>query len=315
MKIIAAAISVLFGAAFLAVEFILPYYPSLFGLGESVESVLSAEQSSARAAVYKLLINPTSAKFYAMRDVRIDTAKYVCGRVDSKDREGSYAGQHAFVYDDRSDSAVIDDAGRLISRPHAGFKPCPTPEEVKPGPLVVDLSKANAIAKVLPKPEIRGLSSLQSAGGGGDNSDAGQTMEQTLARLGPSDAGPNSAQAFNAADGAPKQLSATVAGESGWRSDQPPGAWPKFAAGDPLAKPGSKLSNGEALELASEIETRWKRFETGKSTTHPSVNEIDEARRALLAIKEQSAEFPQAWASFVRLGKIHRAATMLAERG
>jgi hypothetical protein len=314
MKIIAAAISVLIGAAFLAVEFVLPYYPSLFGLGESVESVLSPEQSSARAAVYKLLINPNSAKFYAMRDVKIDTTKYVCGRVDSKDREGAYAGQHAFVYDDRSDSAVIDDAG-LISRPHARYKPCPMPEEVKPGPLAVDLSKANAIAKVLPKPEIRGLSSLLPAGGGGDQSDGGQTMEQTLARLGPADAGPNSAQAFNAAEGAPKQLSATVAGENAWRSDQPPGAWPKFAADDPLAKPSPKLTNGEALELASEIEIRWKRFETGKSTTPPSVNEIDEARRALLGIKEQSAEFPQAWASFVRLGKIHRAATRLAERG
>jgi hypothetical protein len=314
MNFAAAGISSLIGSAFLAVGIIIPYYPSLFGLGDSVQSVLSAEQSKARAAVYKLLIDPNSAKFYAVREVNIDTARYVCGNVDSKDREGSYAGQHAFVYEDRSDSAAIDDAG-LISRPHTAFKPCPVPEEVQPGPLVVDLGKATAIAKMLPKAEIHGLSSPQSSGGGSDGSDAGQSMQQTLARLGPSEAGPNAVQTSDAAEGASSKPSGTVPDEKQWRSDRPPEAWPKFAADDPLSKPGPKLTDSEAIELASEIENRWKRFETGKSATHPSASEIEEALRALMAIKRQSPQFPPAWAAFVRLRKIHHAATMLAERG
>jgi hypothetical protein len=314
MNFAAAGISSLIGSAFLAVGIIIPYYPSLFGLGDSVQSVLSAEQAKARAAVYKLLIDPNSAKFYAVREVNIDTARYVCGNVDSKDREGSYAGQHAFVYEDRSDSAAIDDAG-LISRPHTAFKPCPVPEEVQPGPLVVDLGKATAIAKMLPKAELHGLSSPQSSGGGSDGSDAGQSMQQTLARLGPSEAGPNAVQTSDAAEAASSKPSATVADEKQWRSDRPPEAWPKFAADDPLSKPGPKLTDSEAIELASEIENRWKRFETGKSATHPSASEIEEALRALMAIKRQSPQFPPAWAAFVRLRKIHHAATMLAERG
>ena len=44
-------------------------------------------------------------------------------------------------------------------------------------------------------------------------------------------------------------------------------------------------------------------------------SEIEEALRALMAIKRQSPQFPQAWAAFVRLRKIHHAATLLAERG
>jgi hypothetical protein len=308
MKIVAAAISLLIGAAFFAVAFVLPYYPSLFGLGDSLQSIVSGDQSRARAAVSKLLINPDSAKFHALREVKLQIAKYVCGEVDGKDSAGSYPGPRAFVYDVISDFAVIDDAG-LISRPHNRFRPCPAPEQPKIAPLVVDLGKVNTVANALPKTEIQGLSS-SGAGSGGPG--GGADMQQTLARFGSTGASQSSGQS-SSSEGSPTALA--LADEKDWRGDRPPGAWPKFAADDPLSKPGPKLSNGEAIELSAEIEARWKRFETGKTTAHPSVNEINEARRALLAINEQSAEFPQAWASFVRLQKIHGAAARLAKQG
>jgi hypothetical protein len=172
---------------------------------------------------------------------------------------------------------------------------------------------ANTIAKAAPKTEIRGLSSLQSSGAGSDGPGAGQNLQQTLARFGSSDIGQNSGQQSDSAEGSATAVA--LADEKDWRGDRPPGAWPKFAADDPLSKPSPKLTNSEAIELSSEIDARWKRFETGKTTTHPSLSEIDEAQRGLLAIKEQSAEFPRAWASFVRLQKIHRAAAMLAKPG
>jgi hypothetical protein len=311
MNIAAAGISALFGAAFLTVEIIVPYYPSIFGLGDSLQSVLSTEQSKARAAVSKLLIDPDSAKFDALREVELTRAKYVCGNVESKDRSGSYAGQRAFVYDVISDFAAIDDDGR-IARQHGRFKPCPVLEEAKPAPFMIDLDKANKILKVLPKADVQIVSSHQASSDGTGKASVSQSLEQLSSKT-----GQNLGQQSNAAEGSQTKSTlptATLADEKEWRSDRPPGAWPKFAADDPLSKPGTKLTNSEAIELASEIESRWKRFETGKSTTHPSVSEIEEVLRALLAIKEQSPEFPQAWASFVRLRKIHRTATVLAER-
>jgi hypothetical protein len=310
MNIAAAGISALIGTAFLGVGIILPYYPSIFGLGDSLQSVLSAEQSKARAAVSKLLIDRNSAKFNALREVELERAKYVCGNVDSKDRSGSYAGPRAFVYDVISDSAAIDDDGR-IARPHNRFKPCPVPEEAKPAPFVIDLGTANKIQKVLPKADVQILSSHQSSSDG-----TGPSVSQSLEQLS-SKTGQILGQQSDAPDGPQiksASTTATLADEKEWHSDRPPAAWPKFAADDPLSKPSPKLTNSEAIELASEIESRWKRFETGKSATHPLVSEIEEALRALLAIKEQSSEFPQAWASFVRLKKMHRAATVLAER-
>jgi hypothetical protein len=310
MNIAAAGISALIGAAFLVVEIIVPYYPSIFGLGDSLHSVLSAEQSKARAAVSKLLIDPDSAKFDALREVELKRAKYVCGNVDGKDRSGSYVGQRPFVYDVISDFAAIDDDGR-IARPHNRFKPCPVLEEAKLAPFVIDLDKANKIQKVLPKADIQIVLSHQSSSDG-----TGPSVNQSLEQLSSRTDG-NLGLQSNAADGS--QIESTspsaLADEKEWRSDRPPGAWPRFPLDDPLSKPGTKLINSEAIELASEIESRWKRFETGKSATHPSVSEIEEALRALLAIKEQSSEFPQAWASFVRLRKTHRTARVLAERG
>jgi hypothetical protein len=310
MNIVAAGISALFGTAVLGVGVIVPYYPSFFGLGDSLQSILSAEQSKARAAVSKLLIDPNSAKFDALREVELKRAKYVCGNVDGKDRSGSYAGPRAFVYDLISDFAAIDDDGR-IARPHNRFKPCPVLEEAKPAPFVIDLDKANKILKVLPKADVQIVSSQQSSSVGTDPQSVSQSLEQLSSRT-----GQNLGQQSNPEGSQIKSTSptATLTDENEWRSDRPPAAWPKFPADDPLSKPSPKLTNGEAIELASEIESRWKRFETGKSATHPSVSEIEEALCALLAIKERGSEFPQAWASFVRLKKIHRTARVLAER-
>jgi hypothetical protein len=314
MNLAAAGISALLGSAFLAVGIIIPYYPSFFGIGDSLQSALSEEQSKARAAVYKLLIDPNSAKFDGLREVALEKAKYVCGNVDSKDRSGSYAGPRAFVYDVFSDLAAIDDNGR-IARPHNRFTPCPVLEQAKPGPLVLDLDGANKVLKVLPKPDIQIASSNQSSGVGGDQPSLSQGVQQ-LAAPALSYAGHNAGQTSSPEGSRTKSAPVTsaFADDEEWRSDQPPSAWPKFPADDALSKPSPKLANSEAIELASEIERRWKRFETGKSATHPSVSEIEEALRALLAIKEQSQEFPQAWASFVRLQKIHRAASALALR-
>jgi hypothetical protein len=319
MNLAAAGISGLFGSVLLAVGIIVPYYPSLFGLGDSLQSVLSAEQSKARAAVSKLLIYPESAQFNALREVERERTKYVCGNVDSKDRTGSYAGQRAFVYHVTSDFAAIDDDGR-IARPHNKFAPCPVQEEARPAPFVVDFDKANKILKVLPKADIRVALSQQSSSVGTDQPSMNQSLQQLQQAVpiaGSSDAGQNSGQQPNPAEGSQAKSTvpiATRADDKEWRGDRPPRAWPKFAADDPLSKPGPKLTNREAIELASEIESRWKRFEAGKSATHPSVSEIEEALLALLAIKEQSSEFPQAWASFVRLERIHRTAGVLAER-
>jgi hypothetical protein len=312
MNFAAAGVSALIGSAFFAVGIIIPYYPSFFGLGDSVQSALSAEHAKARSAVYKLLINPNSAKFYAMREVTIGAGRYVCGNVDSKDREDSYAGQRAFVYDDRSDSATIDDAG-LISRPHGGYKPCPVPEEIKPGPLVVDLGGVNKVAKALPKTDLRALSSLQPSGGG--EAGSGESMEQSLARFRGTNSGLNAGPGWNAAEASSASPAATTTDEKEWRGDRPPLAWPTFPADHPLSsKSSSKLTDQEAIELATEIEARWKRFEAGKSAIRPSTGEIEEAQRALLAIKRQSPAFTRAWASFVTLRDIHRTATALAER-
>jgi hypothetical protein len=313
MNIAAVGISALVGSAFLAIGIIVPYYPSFFGIGDSLQSVLSTEQSKARAAVYKLLLDPDSAKFDGLREVAPEQARYVCGNVDSKDRSGAYAGYRPFVYDAISDIAAIDDDGR-IARPHSRFKPCPVLEPAQPGPLVVDLDGANKILKVLPKPDIQISSSNQSSGVGGGQPSLSQGVQQLAAparSYAGQNAGPTSSPA-GASPTRPAPVTSAFADDKERRSDRPPSAWPKFSADDALSKPGVKLANSEAIELASEIERRWKRFEAGKSATHPSVSEIEEALRALLAIKEQSQEFPQAWASFVRLQEIHRAATVLA---
>lgn len=298
MNIVAAGISALFGTAFLAVGIIVPYYPAIFGPGGTLQTLLSMDQSKARAAVSKLLIDPDSAKFDAVRVVDLKRAKYVCGNVNGKDSSGSYAGERPFVYDVISDYAAIDDDGR-IARPHYRFKPCPVPEDAKtPGGL------ANA--------DVQTRSSHQSSSDATVKPGIGQSREQPS-----SNAGRNSGQPSNPAEGSQTRSAsaiATLGDEKEWRGDRPPGAWPKFPADDPLSKPTTKLTNGEAIQLASEVEGRWQRFETGKSATHPPVSEIEEALRALLAIKEQSSEFPQAWTSFVRLRKIDRVASVLAER-
>jgi hypothetical protein len=311
MNIVAAAISGLFGTALLATGIIVPYYPEIFGPGGSLETLLARDQSKARAAVSQLLINPNSAKFDAMRTVELHKAKYVCGKVDGKDSSGSYAGQRAFVYDVTSDFAAIDDDGH-IARPHYRFKPCPVPEDGKPAPVAVDSDKANQVLGGSPKAGVQSRSSRQSSSDATGRPGVSQGLEQRS-----SNSGQNSARQPSPVEGAQTNstfLTATLADEKEWRGERPPAAWPKFPADDPLSKPTTKLTNSEAIELASEMESRWKRFETGKSTTHPSVSEIEEDLRALLAIREQSSEFPQAWASFVRLRKIHRTATVLAER-
>ena len=78
------------------------YFPSRVAAGTgdqwgnnlSFDSIFASDHARARAAVYRLLIDPKSATFDAVRTVDVPRASYVCGNVNSKDR----AGHRAFVY-------------------------------------------------------------------------------------------------------------------------------------------------------------------------------------------------------------------------
>jgi len=308
MKVIPATIATAFGIAFLWVELAFNYYPPVPTV--NVDGLLETpEQSKARAAVMQMLLYPEAGAIDDLRTVKSESAQYVCGKVNGKTRSGSYAGSRNFVYDVAGDFAAIDDDDQIV-RSHRAFHPCP--EDDKPMPLVIDLDKVNKLAKALPKPDVQIATSFGVAGGG--NSAAGSSNNQDLRQgieglkrnadqhLGQSSSSPSGSQSVSSAAG-------SVAPGRQSKNDQPPRQWPKFSPDDPLSKPGAEFTESEAMELASDIERRWQRFADGKSASRPSVNEIEEAQRALLTIKEQSPQFPQAWAAFVRLQKLRQDAT------
>jgi hypothetical protein len=275
----------------------------------SMSSLFSPEQTKARAAVSALLLYPESASIDDLRTIKSDGALYVCGRVNGKDRSGSYAGSRDFVYEVAGDFAFIDH-DEEIARSHRAFRACPEDDNAKPKPFVVDLGKVNKILKVLPKPDVQIATSFPSSGGSASaNSPGGnQDLRQGIEGLRPNIQQNTSQQ--SATDGPSTQKSrvdtVSPADENEWRGDRPPMNWPRFSPDDPLSKPEASFADSEALEFASDVERKWKRFEKGQSSSRPSVTEVEEALRALMTIKEQNPRYPEAWASFVRLRKTRR---------
>ncbi len=154
MNIPAAIISVVFGAALFAGMNAFHYRPSLVTPDYSLGMIFATKHSKARTAVTRLLIDPASADFSALRSVEEDAAEYVCGTVRAKDKSGHYVEYRAFVYTVTTDLARIDDDGRIAHR-HGAFRRCPISEEedvalrkmpIMPGTA----SMAKAIQTIMP---------------------------------------------------------------------------------------------------------------------------------------------------------------------
>ncbi len=301
----AALISAGVGAAFFAAASAFYYQPSFIRPDYALDSILTTNHSKARAAVTRLLLNPSSAQFDVLRSVQVAAGKYVCGSVNAKDRSGSYRGHRAFVYAVAIDFARIDDDGEIAQR-HDAYKACPVSEEeerlaqqkigISPGALQAIKLVQKTVPTADPSVLTNMASQLSPAGGG-----AAGTTEQQLGRLAgqPGSGGQQSAN---------ETFKPTPGPEADWRSDRPPTAWPVFAPDHVLTKPVQKRTNAEALELAKSVEDLWAKFRAGISSQRPSLDEIREALRALMAVDAKSAEFPQAWAAFVRLRAIEREA-------
>jgi hypothetical protein len=311
MNIPAAIISAAFGAALFAGMNAFHYRSSLITPEYSLGMIFATKHSKARTAVTRLLIDPASADFSALRSVEADAAEYVCGTVRAKDKSGHYAEYRAFVYTVATDLARIDDDGRIAHR-HGVFRKCPISEEedeslrkkpVTPGTA----SMVKAIQTIMP---TAGPSTLptrtpgMSAGGvkssGGTlEQQAGQMASQLSAGYQPGSVGQQ---------GANSTFKAALQKESEWRSEQPPAAWPTFPSDHPLARPAQKRTTEQAMALAKDVEDRWERSNSGAANSRPSPDEIKEACRALLAIDPKDDAYPKAWAAFVRLRRIDRAA-------
>ncbi|MGA2287249.1 hypothetical protein [Bradyrhizobium sp.] len=317
-KIIAWLIVAGVGGAFLTLEFIYPYYNSIFGY--SVEPYVEPDQSRARAAVSSLLFDPDSAEFDQLRNVETEGVQFVCGDVKAKDRDGSYSELRAFVYEVKPEIARIDD-NEQIARIHATYKPCPENLEPPQPPEAEDFVKK--VLRFLPKvdpvaPSTR--DSLPSLPKGSSSSPAPNDLKTGLSQFRNTAAGQltGSEAAATEANGQPTQAEgsfiADLKNEQAWRSDHPPAAWPTFPSDDPLAKPARKRSPEQAIALASDVEGRWKGFKAGRSASRPRPSDIEEALRALLAIPPNSKDFSKAWALFVSLRQIDREAIAMVSR-
>lgn len=299
----AAIISVGVGAAFFALQSMFPMSVLLeIPMLDAIGSFFASEKSKARAAVSKHLINPGSAEFDGLRAVELEKARYVCGKVNGKDRSGSYAGYREFVYDVRIDYARIDDDG-TISKSHGAFKQCPGTNEEDKAPSQA-LEMAKKLAKSLPQKDLTDLlkSDLLKNVPSSQSTDALKSGTQDAQRV-----GPQAGQTAAAGAGPLKSsFAATLGNEAEWRGDKPPSAWPKFPAGDPLNEASRKRANGEAISFASDVDERWRTYKAGQTKTPPAASEITEALRALLAIAPDSPEFPRAWELFTRLRKADR---------
>jgi hypothetical protein len=299
-------IAVAAGVAFFAAEHRWYYQPDLANPDFTLD-IFSTEQMKARAAIRRVLLNPYSAQFSALRSVEMDEARFVCGAVKARDKDGQLA-MAAFVYTVAIDFARIDDHGR-ITHQQATFKPCPVTEEetfaqqkspVLPGALSI----AKSFQKGAPKVDPSGVSTLtRLAGGAGETSEG--TMEQPLGEL----VG-KSASAYGAVGGKKTDpaVEASLGNELDWRADHQPVAWPIFPLDHTLAKSTRKRTVAEALALAKEVEERWEQAKSpASSKVRPSSEEIKEACRALMTIDPRDKDYPKAWAAFVRLRKIDRA--------
>ncbi len=295
MNLAAATIAGGIGTIFFAAASVFYYQPSFIKPEKVMDVVLTTQSSKARNAVTRLLHNPSSAEFDGLRSVNVDGNKYVCGSVRAKDRSGAYAGHRAFVYTVAIDFARIDDDGTIAQR-HDSYRTCPvTVEEEK----VAQLRMGGASGAMDMAKNLAGGSKNASMGG------VGGTMQQQLQHF----AGQQTVSSGGQEGGAFKVASAqpTAGDEAGWQQGRPPAAWPVFPPGNELSRPAPRRSNAEALALAKSVEDRWAR---SKSTNapRPSLQDIRDAERGLLAIDANGPDFREAWAAFVRLHAIEREA-------
>ncbi|MGY2901128.1 hypothetical protein [Bradyrhizobium sp. URHC0002] len=315
MNVPAAIISAAIGAALFAAMNAFQYRSSLITPDYSLGMVFATKHSKARTAVTRLLIDPASADFSALRSVEENAAEYVCGTVRAKDKSGHYVEYRAFVYTVTTDLARIDDDGRIAYR-HGAFRRCPISEEedvarrkmpITPGTA----SMAKAIQTIMPTADPSVLSTMMPDMSAGGAKSSGGTLEQQVGQMASqlSSAGQPGLGGKPGLAGqqqANSRFKAALGNESEWRSEQPPAAWPTFPLDHPLARPAQKRTTAQAMALAKDVEDRWKQSNSGASNSRPSSDEIKEACRALLAINPKDEEFPKAWAAFVRLRKIDR---------
>ena len=322
INIPSAIISTVFGVAFFAASSHYYYQPSMGELDHDLPALFTTDHAKARAAVSRLLINPASAEFRELRSVDVDAARYVCGNVKAKDKDGHYPGYRAFVYTVAIDFARIDDDGRIAQR-HDAYRACPITEE-KPAQqkLVISSdvqSMVKKVQKAIPPIDPANLSSILAGSPAGGDISSASTMEQQLHQFagktsptGGSSSSGGSGSTGGAGSTGQQQANATFKAapnnESEWRGDRPPAAWPAFPADHPLARPARKRTAGLALAMAKDVEDRWEQSKSGDASARPSSDEIKDACRALLTIDPTSAEFPKAWAAFVKLRKIDRGA-------
>ena len=311
MNLAAATIAGGIGTIFFAAASVFYYQPSFIKPEKVIDAVLTTNQSKARNAVTRLLINPSSAEFDGLRSVEADGKKYVCGSVRAKDRTGAYAGHRAFVYTVAIDFARIDDDGSIAQR-HDAYRTCPvTAEEERIAQLRLSGSPGAAAVQVIQK-ALPGAGTstqvLSSIAGGSTNvstGGVGGTMQQQLQHFAGQQTVPSGGQeggSFKVASAKP------VTGEEAeWQASKPPAAWPVFSPGDELSKSAPKRSNAEALALAKTVEERWAQSKSGQAP-RPSLQDIRDAERALLAIDAKGPDFREAWAAFVRLRAIERQA-------
>jgi hypothetical protein len=309
MNIPAAIISGAIGAALFAAMNAFQYRPSLIAPDYSLEMIFATKHSKARAAVTRLLIDPASADFSALRSVEDDGTAYVCGTVRAKDKAGHYAEYREFVYTVAVDLARIDDDGRIAHR-HSEFRRCPISEEedvalrktpITPGTA----SMAKAIQTIMPTADPSILSTMTPDISAGGAKSSGGTLEQQTRQMA-SQLGSAGQPGRVGEQRANSTFKAALGKESEWRSEQPPAAWPTFPSDHPLARPAQKRTTAQAMALAKDIEDRWEQSNSGASNSRPSSDEIKEACRALLAIDPKDEAYPKAWAAFVRLRKIDR---------
>lgn len=307
MNVPALVIAAGVGAAFFAAGCRWYYQPDVIKPAVLM-STLSTEHMRARAAVRRVLIDPDSAQFNGLRSVEADAAKYVCGAVKARDKDGNFA-DVAFAYAVSLDFAYIDDDGR-VTHQRSSFRPCPATAEDKAGKpdLAISpgaMSMVKAVQKITPpKADPSTLSTLATLAPSAGGTSSGDTMEQQIGDL----AGRAAIAADQVTGRRPHSTEQAAGGNAvDWRGDQPPLAWPTFPSAHPLAKPTRKRTTSEALALAEDVEDRWHRSEAARDTTkRPSAEEIHEACRALLTIDSLDMEYRKAWASFVRLQGMHR---------
>lgn len=297
MNLAAATIAGGVGTIFFAAASVFYYQPSFIKPEKVMDAVLTTNTSKARTAVSRLLLNPSSAEFDGLRSVTADGKKYVCGSVRAKDRSGAYAGHRAFVYTVAIDFARIDDDGTIAQR-HDAYRTCPvTVEEEK----VAQLRMGGAPGAMEMAKNLAGGSKNASTGG------VGGTMQQQLQHF----SGQQTVSSGGQEGGSFKTASVkpVVSDEADWRPEKPPAAWPVFPSGHPLSGSAPGRSDAEALALARDVEQRWAQHKAGTATPRPSVDDIRNAQRALLAVDATGPDFRAAWAAFVRLRAIEREAT------